>query len=131
MRGYAGRVGYGVARRGGLLVATLLGAALGVTRRQLQQILGVWGFAAAFRREALSVLDVAFTLARRLPQRTATPLEGAVLDELLVLCCLAPLLEADLRAAPFSLCWRRMRRLLAWELAPHLCQRRLGIICTV
>ena len=53
-----------------------------------------------FRREALCCLDVAFVAARSLPTRKPIPASGALLNDLLLVCGLALLLQADLRASP-------------------------------
>ena len=55
-------------------------------------------YALSYRREALSVLDVAFVAAECFPPRRRCAVEGASLDESLVTTFLAPLLDADLRA---------------------------------
>ena len=42
------------------MLATVTGAARGLPGRDLRRLLGLWVYALSFRREALSVLDVAF-----------------------------------------------------------------------
>ena len=81
------------------MLATVMGAARGLSGHALQRLLGFWLYALSFRREALSVLDVAFVAAERFPTRRCA-VEGALLEELLVTAFLAPLLDADLRAQP-------------------------------
>ena len=98
--GIAGTLGFPMGRRTSLMYVTLLGAVFGFTRTTLQQLLGAWNFALSFRREALCCLDVAFVAARSLPTRKPIPASGALLNDLLLVCGLAPLLQADLRASP-------------------------------
>ena len=69
------------------------------THNFLQQLLGAWNFALSFRRDALCCLDVAFLAARTIPTRRPIPPTGALLDDLLLVCGVAPLLQADLRAS--------------------------------
>ena len=59
-----------------------------------------WNFSLSFRREALCYLEVAFLAARTLPTRRLVPPTGVLLDDLLLVCGTAPLLQADLRASP-------------------------------
>ena len=82
------------------MYVTLTGAVLGVARTSLQQLLGAWNSALSFRREALCCLDVASLAARTLPTRRPIPSTCALLDHLLLVCGIAPLLQADLRASP-------------------------------
>ena len=98
--GIAGTLGFLMGRRTSLMYVTLLGAVLGLNRTTLQQLLGAWNFALSFRREALCCLDVAFVAARSLPTRKPIRASGALLNDLLLVCGLAPLLQADLRASP-------------------------------
>ena len=98
--GIAGTLGFPMGRRTSLMYVTLLGAVLGFTRTTLQQLLGVWNFALSFRREALCCLGVAFVAARSLPTRKPIRASGALLNDLLLVCGLAPLLQADLRESP-------------------------------
>ena len=82
------------------MLAMVTGAARGLSGHDLQRLLGFWLYALSFRREALSVLNVAFVAAERFPTRRRCAVEGALLEELLVTAFLAPLLDADLRAQP-------------------------------
>ena len=82
------------------LLATVTGAARGLSGHDLRRLLGLWVYALSFRREALSVLDVAFVAAECFPPRPRCAVEGALLDELLVTTFLALFLDADLRAQP-------------------------------
>ena len=100
LHGIAGTLGFPMCRRTSLMYVTLTSAVLGVTRTSLQQLLGAWNFALSFRREALCCLDVAFLAARTLPGRRSIPPTGALLDDLVLVCGIAPLLQADLRASP-------------------------------
>ena len=93
-------LGIPMCSRTSLMYVTLTGAVLGVTRTSLQQLLGAWNFALSFRREALCCLDVAFLAVGTLPTRRPIPPTGALLDDLLLVCGIAPLLQADLRASP-------------------------------
>ena len=101
LRGFRGTVGYGLQKRCTLSAATLMACCLGVTGKELSQLLGTWTYACSYRREALATLDVAFLAARRLPQHRKTRPAGALLDELVALIGLMPLLESDLRARPY------------------------------
>ena len=64
-------------------------AARGLSDHDLRRLLGLWVYALSFRREALSVLDVAFVAAECFPSRRRCAVEGALLDELLVTTFLA------------------------------------------
>jgi len=97
LRGKEGLLGFSLERRAGLAAATLVGIRSGVSGGELLQLLGVWTFAAGFKREALAILGSAFVLARELPRRTRVVPKGPVLDELLALVGLFPLMDADLR----------------------------------
>ena len=97
--GTAGTLGFPMCKRTSLMYATLTGAVLGVTRTSLQQLLGAWNTASSFRREALCCIDVAFLAARTLSTRRPTPPAGALLDDLLFVCGIAPLLQAGLRTS--------------------------------
>ena len=93
-----GKLGFGMGRRVSLMLAT--GAARGLSGHDFRRFLGLWVYALSFRREALSVLDVASVAAECFAPRRRCAVEGAVLDELLVTTFLAPLLDAHLRAQP-------------------------------
>ena len=73
----------------------------GVVGLQLKQLLGIRTVALTFRREALSVLDVAFVAAAAFPPKRRCSITGPLLDELLVATFLGPLLTANLRAPPY------------------------------
>ena len=103
-------------RRTSLMYVTLTGAVLGVTRTSLQQFLGAWNFALSFQREALCCLDVAFLVARALPVRRPMPPTSALPNDLLRVCGIAPLLQADLRASP-------QLELFATDASPSGCLR--------
>ena len=97
LRGDEGLIGFSPERRASLCAATLIAATSGVSGVELQRLLGLWVFAAGFRREALSVIGSSFTLARLMPPFRRTMLTGPVLDELLTLVGISPLLDSDLR----------------------------------
>ena len=59
------------------MLATVTGAARGLSGRDLRRLLGLWVHALPFRREALSVLDVAFVAAECFPPRRRCAVEGA------------------------------------------------------
>ena len=69
--------------------------ARGLSGHDFRRLLGLWVYALSFRREALSVLDVAFVAAECFPPRRRCAVEGAF-----VTAFPAPLLDADLRAQP-------------------------------
>ena len=81
-------------------MSTLLSCCLGVSGKQLTQLVGTWSYACSYQREALAVLDVSFVAARALPLHRRTKPTGALLDELVALVGFMPLLESDLRAKP-------------------------------
>ena len=62
---------------------------------------GIWTLALTFRREGLSVLDVAFVAADAFPPKRRCSITGPLLDELLLANFLGPLLTANLRAPPY------------------------------
>ena len=68
---------------------------------QVKQLLGIWSFALTFRREGLSVLDVALVAAAAFPPKRRCSITGFLLDEQLVATFLGPLHTADLRALPY------------------------------
>ena len=98
--GKRGKLGFGMGRQVSSMLATVTGAARGLSGRDVRRLLGLWVCTLSFRREALSVLDVAFVAAECFPPRRRCAVEGALLEELLVTTFLAPLLDADLRAQP-------------------------------
>ena len=84
--GVLGRLGFPLERRVSLMI-----------------LLKGWAFSFAFRREVFASLDVSYTAATLLPPSRRCRLNGALLDELLLVTGLAPLLETNLRAEPFEL----------------------------
>lgn len=97
LRGREGLLGFSLERRAALAATTLVGLTCGMSGQELMRMLGVWTFAAGFRREALAVLGSAFILAREMPPHRRVRPSGPVLDELLALVGLFPLMYADLR----------------------------------
>ena len=75
------------------MLISMLVAAVGVNRALLQSILGGWVFALAFHREAFASLDVSCTAATTLPPSRRCQVNGALLDELVLVTGLAPLLS--------------------------------------
>ena len=63
----------------------------------LQQLLGGLGFTCGFKRELFAVLGEAYAAARRLPPRKPLDLDAKTKDELIAMCSLLCLAEADLR----------------------------------
>ena len=55
-----GKLGFGMECRVSMMLATVAGVARGLSGRDLRRLLGLRIYALSFRREALSVLDVAF-----------------------------------------------------------------------
>ena len=82
IQGLAGLVGIPWERRCGLLIASLLAAAVGVTGQGIQSLLGCLTAAFLPRRELLSVLGSTFVLAQRLPRRRHCTVNGPISDEL-------------------------------------------------
>ena len=80
------------------MLATMLISVVGVNRTPMRRLLGGWAFVLAFRREVFASLDVSYTTATSLPPSTGCRLNGALLDELLLVTGLAPLLETNLGA---------------------------------
>ena len=64
------------------MLATVTGAARGLSGHDLRRLLCLWVYALSFRREALSVLDVAFVAAECFPPRRHCAVEGSLLEEL-------------------------------------------------
>ena len=108
------KAGFGMGRRVSLMLATVTGAARGLSGRDLRRLLGLWVYAFSFKREALSVLNAAFVAVECFPQRRRCAVEGASLDELLVTTFLAPLLDADIRALPPSPLCDRLQSFRRW-----------------
>ena len=98
--GVRGTLGFSLGRRVSFMLTTVVGSVAGLTGLHLQQLLGIWTFALTFRREELSVLDVAFVAAAAFPPKRRCSITGPLLDELLVATFLGPLLTANLRAPP-------------------------------
>ena len=94
---------WGRERRVSLMLATVTGAARGLSGRDLRRLCGLWVNALSFRREAPSVLYVAFVAAECFPPRRCCAVDNALLDELLETTFFAPFLDADLRAQPHLL----------------------------
>ena len=105
--GKRGKLGFGMWRRVSLVLATVTGAARGPSGHDLRRLLGLWVSELSFRREALSILDVAFVASECFPPRRRYAVEGASFDELLVTIFLVPLLRLSGPAAPSPLCDRR------------------------
>ena len=83
------------------MLTTVVGAVIGLSGFHLKQLLGIWTFALTFRREGISVVDVAFVAAAAfLPRRRCT-IAVHLLDEFLVTTFLGLLLVANLRAPPY------------------------------
>ncbi len=61
----------------------------------LQLICGCWVFTCMFRRPMLCLLSESFTASRLLPTDRVISLSPAVLAELMLLCCLAPMLSCS------------------------------------
>jgi len=100
-----GRVGtaqYAPGRRATLFFATILGLVLGMSKRMLQALLGGWNFAAAFRPLTLSALGLIYQFVEAAPPQRRLHLKGPARDDLLLVAGLAPLMVADLRAAPWE-----------------------------
>ena len=97
--GVSGTLGFPLARQILLMLITMLMSAVGVNRTLLR-LLGGWAFALALRREVFASLDVSHTAATSLPPSRRCGLNGALLDEFLLVTELAPLLETHLRAEP-------------------------------
>ena len=62
--------------------------------------MGGWAFALVFRRVVFASLDVSCTAAATLPPSRRCRVNGALLDELLLVTGLAPLLQTNWRAGP-------------------------------
>ena len=83
-----------------LLLVERQGKAVGVNRTLLQRLLGGWAFALAFRREVFASLGVSHTAATTLPASRRCRVNGALLDELVLVTGLAPLLQTNLQTEP-------------------------------
>ena len=98
--GVSGTLGFPLERRVSLMFITMLVASTGVSRTLLQRLLGGWASALAFRREAFACLGVACSVAATLPPSRRCRVNGALLDEFLLVTKLALLLQTYLRAEP-------------------------------
>ena len=98
--GCRGIVGFGAGRRATLMFATAMGLLYGVNREQLQQLLGTWNFAMAFRPLSLSSLGVVYQAVEGVTKLRRVHLTGAARDDLLLALGIGPLLTCDLRARP-------------------------------
>ena len=65
-----------------------------MNQRTLQQLLGGWNFALAFRRELSCTLNVCYVGAQRFPPRRVANLDGPLVDELLRVAFFSTLSEA-------------------------------------
>ena len=93
----SGTLGFPLARRVSLMLNPMLAAAVGVSRTLLQRLLGSWGFALAFHREVFASLDVSCTATTTLPPSRRCRVNGALLDEPVLVTGLAPLLALRMR----------------------------------
>ena len=93
LRGYRGTVGYGLQKRCTPSMVTLLACTRGLTGKQLSQLVGTWSYTRAYRREALSAIDIGFLASRQLPQHRRVKPSGSLLDELVALVGIMPMLE--------------------------------------
>ena len=82
------------------MLTTMLVASTRANRTLHQHLLGGWAIALAFRREAFASLDAACTAATTLAPSRRFRVNGALLDELLLVTRLAHLLQTNLRAEP-------------------------------
>ena len=98
--GTSGTLEFPLECRVSLMLTTMLVAAVGVNRTLLRRLVGGWAFALAFRRKVFASLDVSHTAATSLPPSRRCRVNGALLDELLLVTRLAPLLQTNLRAEP-------------------------------
>ena len=89
------RAGSPLERRVSLTPVTMLISAVGVNRTLLQRLLGGWAFAIAFRRKVFATHDVSCTAATTLPPSRRCRVNGALLDDLLLVTGLALLLETN------------------------------------
>ena len=81
---------------------TLVGGA--ITRKELERLLGLWGFPLQYRRPVYCVLDPCFKWLHSLPEGGRKyNLPEAVFDELLLLLILAPLMHTRLDAQVYPL----------------------------
>ena len=82
--------GFPLERWVSLMLVTVLISAVGVNRTLLRRLLGGWAFALAFRRAVFASRDVSYTAAIALPPSRGCRLNGALLDELVLVTGLAP-----------------------------------------
>ena len=82
------------------MLITMLVAAVGVDRTLLRRLRGGWAFVLTFRREAVASLDLSHIAAATFPPSRGCGVDGALLDELLLVTGLAPLLQTNSRAEP-------------------------------
>ena len=126
--GVSGTLGFPLERRVSIILVMMLNSAVGVNRTLLRRLPGGWAFALAFRREVFASLDVSHTAATSSPPSRRCRLDGAPLDELLLVTGRAPLLETNLRAEPCETlyCYRRISgwrwRLLRVHYTGGLCR---------
>ena len=98
--GKRGKLGCGVGRRVSLMLATVTGAARGLSGHDLRRLLGLLGVCTLFQARSAVRSGCGIVTAECFPPRRRCGVEGALLDELLVSTFLASLLDADLRAQP-------------------------------
>ena len=99
--GVSGTLGFPLTRRVSLMLITMLVAAVGVNRTLLERLLEGCAFALAFRRGAVVSFDVSHTAAVTLSPSRRHRVNGALLDDLLLVTGLAALLlQTNLRAEP-------------------------------
>ena len=98
--GVSGALGFPLERRVSLMLVTMLLSAMDVNRTLLRRLLRGWAFALTFRHEVFASLDLSCIAAATLPPSRRCPVNGALLDEFLLVTGLAPLLQPNLRVDP-------------------------------
>ena len=82
------------------LIASLIAKKGAITRKLLQALLGCWTHVCLFRRPVFAVFDKIYHEGENLGDDVLFKMSSQTMTELLLMCVLAPVMQADLRVEP-------------------------------